>query len=163
MPKRSALLLILAGILAGAATVPSTTSRPATAPASAPATKPATTSAPAFKSAKDGIYNDAQLARGKKAYLASCARCHGDTLGGNDDAVALVGNDFLNDWAGKSVGDLEEYTRANMPSDGPGKLSRAEVTDIVVFILNQNSFPAGKNELPADVDVMKAIPIQVKK
>src|SRR5436309_3115474 len=131
MKKRSAFLLVLTGVLLGAATVPSTTSRPATAPATAPAAGTATTSAPALaKSAKDGIYNDEQLARGKKAYFASCARCHGDTLGGNDDAVPLVGKEFLDDWSAKSVGDLEEYTRKQMPSDGPGKLTRREVTDI---------------------------------
>src|SRR3954470_19244285 len=105
MTKRAATFLILPVILWGAASVPTT------APSRAPATAPATSTKPAAKTTADGVFNAAQLARGKTAYANSCARCHGETLAGNDDAVALVGDAFLKEWTGGSVGKLVEYTR----------------------------------------------------
>src|SRR6185503_2683525 len=82
------------------------------------------------KSVLDGVYNSAQVARGRKAYDSLCARCHGETLGGGEDSPALVADDFLNNWYGKSLGELVEYTREEMPSDGPGKVTRKQSTDI---------------------------------
>jgi len=156
MAKRATTFLILPLILWGAASVPSRT--PATAPATAPATSPAPS-----RSTADGVYNAEQLARGQKTYASYCARCHGDTLGGNDDAVALVGAEFLKDWTGQPVGKLVEYTRTQMPADGPGKLTRKECTDIVAYLLNANEFPTGKAELSSDLKDLNAILIQVKK
>ena len=37
-----------------------------------------------------------------------------------------------------------------MPQDAPGRLSDAEYTDVVAFMLEANSYPAGEVELPAD-------------
>ena len=34
-----------------------------------------------------------------------------------------------------------------MPSDGPGKLSRRQCTDIIANLLSANGFPAGESEL----------------
>jgi mono/diheme cytochrome c family protein len=170
MTNRSIFLVVLAGILLGAASAPSTSSRPAaTAPAaSAPATSApataATTSRPAAaRSTLDGVFNDEQVARGKKFYLNSCARCHGDTLNGNDDAVALRGAEFITPWSNKAVSELVEYTRTQMPGDSPGNLPRKEVTDIVVYLLSANGMPAGKAELSSELDELKRVQIQVKK
>jgi len=124
------------------------TSKPSTAPA---------------RSVWDGVYSKAQSDRGRKAYDSLCARCHGDTLGGNDDAPALVDELFLKKWEGKSVGTLVEYTRKEMPSDGPGVLNRGQCTDIVAFLLNSNSFPAGNSELSPELDPLNAIQIKTKK
>jgi len=160
MDKRTTAILIVAATLLGAAAAPSTA--PSTKPAaSQPASQPAT--AAAGRTAKDGIYTAEQLERGKKAYFASCARCHGDTLLGNDDALPLVGDEFLDKWKGKSVGKLVEYTRLEMPSDSPGKLSRKDCTDIVIYLLNQNGYPAGKAELKPELDELNGILLQEKK
>ncbi len=171
MTNRSIFLLVLAGILLGAASAPSTSSRSAsTAPAraasttSAPATTPSTSSRPAAaRSTLDGVFNDEQVARGKKFYLNSCARCHGDTLNGNDDAVALIGAEFIGTWSGKPVSELVEYTRTQMPGDSPGNLPRKEITDIVVYLLSANGAPAGKAELSSELDDLKRVQLQVKK
>jgi mono/diheme cytochrome c family protein len=164
MVLRISMLLVLALGLSGAATAPSTmpSTQPATAPATAPATRPATGPA-ASKSTFDGVSTTEQIARGKKSYFASCARCHGDTLLGNDDAVALVGGEFVAKWSGGSVGKLVEYTRKEMPSDGPGKISRRECTDIIAYLLNANGVAVGKVELLPELEDLNDILIQVKK
>jgi len=162
METRAIVLLIVPVVLASASAAPAPSSAPATsAPASAPATSAAT--APAARSVWDGVYTADQLDRGKKAYNSSCARCHGDSLLGNDDAPALVGKDFLTKWSGKSVGEVVQLTYKTMPSDGPGKLSRKQSADMVAYILNSNDFPVGKTELPPDADTLNTILIQAKK
>jgi len=117
----------------------------------------------ASRTAWDGVYSSGQSDRGKKAYNSQCARCHGETLGGGEDSPALVDQEFLKNWHGKSVGRLVEYTREEMPSDGPGKLSRKQCTDIVAFLLGANGFPAGERELEPDVELMNQIQITPKK
>ena len=111
----------------------------------------------------DGVYSKEQADRGKKAYGSLCARCHGDNLLGNDDATPLVGKEFLKKWEGKSVASLVELTRKEMPSDGPGKLSRKQCTDITAYVLSVNDFPTGQSELLPDSDVLKTILIRAEK
>ena len=134
----------------------------------APAAVPAEASPPAAKAAAprsvlDGVFSKEQLARGQKAYNSLCARCHGDNLLGGEEATPLVGQDFLKNWTAKSVGALLEYTRKEMPSDGPGKLSRQQCADATAYVLSANGCPAGDAELPADPEAASQILIQPKK
>ena len=115
------------------------------------------------RSVLDGVYSAAQLIRGRKAYDSLCARCHGEALGGGEDSPALVNEDFLNNWNGKSVGALVEYTREEMPSDGPGKVTRKQATDITAFVFSENDFPAGPRELEPNLDALNQIIITLKK
>ena len=114
---------------------------------------------PSGPSAWDGVYNAEQVERGKTAYNALCARCHGETLGGGENSPALVDDVFFAFWGGKTVGALVEYTRTTMPSDGPGKISRKRCTDIAAYLLSANGFPAGAQELPAELDALNQITI----
>ena len=115
------------------------------------------------RSILDGVYSAAQVTRGRKAYDSLCARCHGEALGGGEDSPALVNEDFLNDWYGKSIGELVEYTREEMPSDGPGKVTRKQSTDITAFVLSANDFPAGSRELEPNLEALNQILITPKK
>jgi len=118
--------------------------------------------AAATHSVWDGVYSKDQATRGQDAYNAKCARCHGDALLGGEDAPPLVDKDFLDRWNGKSVGSLIEFTRKTMPSDGPGKLSRQQCTDIIAYLLGANRFPAGTTDLPSDPAVLDEILFQPK-
>ena len=111
----------------------------------------------------DGVYSKEQAGRGQKLYNAQCLRCHGEALLGGENSPALVDNDFLEKWNGKSVGSLVELTRKTMPSDGPGKLSRRQCTDIIAYLLSANGYPAGETELASDPAILDEILIQQKK
>jgi len=115
--------------------------------------------AAASRSAWDGVYSKEQAERGHTLYNAQCARCHGETLGGGENSPALVDDVFFTFWGGRTVGDLVEYTRTTMPSDGPGKISRRRCIDIAAFLLSTNGFPAGGQELPAELDALNQIAI----
>ena len=114
------------------------------------------------RSVWDGAYTEGQAKRGGDVYSQECASCHGQTLAGGEAAPGLIGSDFLQEWAGLTVGDLFERIRVAMPQDSPGRLSRQQYADIVARILNANEFPAGESELGTDVAVLKQIAIQEK-
>lgn len=116
----------------------------------------------ASRSVWDGVYTKEQAVRGRTAYGSLCARCHGDALLGGESSPPLVGEDFLDKWNGKTVGELVERTRKTMPSDGPGKISRRQTTDMIAYLLSENAYPAGKTELEPDPTVLEEIQIQPK-
>ena len=97
----------------------------------------------------DGVYTEAQGARGKKAYGQSCEYCHGPDPGGNpaDEVPALVFDAFLMTWRDRTVKDLFDRISRSMPHDGPGSLSSRAYVDIVSYILEANQFPGGTREL----------------
>lgn len=97
----------------------------------------------------DGIYTEAQAARGSQQFLQHCSVCHAANLSGNNETPPLVGQ-FMPDWAGSTMDDLFDYISTTTPLDRPGSLSRDAYVDIVAFILKANGFPAGQSELQAD-------------
>jgi mono/diheme cytochrome c family protein len=115
------------------------------------------------RSAYDGVFSSEQVTRGRRGYNSLCARCHGEALGGGEDSPALVEKEFLKNWIGKSLGELIEYTRTEMPSDGPGKVTRKQSTDITTYVLSLNGFPTGATELPPDLEILNQILITPKK
>ena len=116
----------------------------------------------ASRSVWSGVYSQDQASRGQKAYNSQCARCHGEALLGGENSPPLVDPDFLEKWYGKSVGSLVDFTRKTMPSDGPGKLSRRQCTDMIAYLLSANGFPAGESDLDSDAAVLNEILIQPK-
>ena len=115
------------------------------------------------RSVWDGAYTKAQATRGQAIYRQECARCHGENLLGGDDAPAVVGEDFLEQWKGKTVGGLFEVIRKTMPTDGPGVLSRRQCSDITAYMLSANEFPAGTKELDTEDAPLNEIRIEPKK
>ncbi len=111
----------------------------------------------------DSVYSDEQAARGETLFKDKCSRCHGETLKGIDDAPPLAGKEFLSGWEGKTLGTIFERINSSMPSDDPGTLSKAQISDLVAYILRFSAFPAGKTDLPADGDALKAIQIVAAK
>jgi S-disulfanyl-L-cysteine oxidoreductase SoxD len=110
-------------------------------------------------STRDGVYTDAQAARGEASYKKGCASCHGDKMEGSGQMPALAGDEFDMAWVGQTIDDLFERIQNSMPGDKPGTLSRTENADTVAYILKFNKLPAGKNELPSDADSLKKIQI----
>jgi len=105
---------------------------------------------PPTRTVWDGAYTAEQAERGKSAYAASCARCHGGSLEGGMGR-SLVGTSFWNKWREQSVGDLLDYVSKNMPmgQTSTTTLSAPVYADIVSFLLKSNDLPAGAAELTA--------------
>jgi cytochrome c len=110
----------------------------------------------AAKSIWDGVFTEAQATRGQERYRASCAACHAEDLLGAQ-GPALVGQAFLDRWAGSSVFDMAQVIKQSMPQEAPDSLGLPTYVDIVAFLLKSNGGPAGASELPADADALRKI------
>lgn len=104
----------------------------------------------------DGVYTDAQAARGTLAFSQSCSNCH--TLASQGKGP-LTGEKFWEGFAQKTVRDLLAFVRTNMPNGNGGSLPGSTYNELVALILKSNGFPAGTVELaPETVAGVQIIP-----
>jgi len=113
--------------------------------------------AAAARTTWDSVYTTAQASRGETAYEKTCARCHGASLGGGDESPALTGGNFLENWNGLPLSDLQKRIKTTMPSDTVGIYDIQLVTDVIAFMLRANGYPAGAAELPKEAEPLKEI------
>jgi len=106
-----------------------------------------------------GVYSQSQAARGEEQYRARCVSCHGNDLRGNSNSPGLVGLSFLFLWEGRTIGELFEKMRNEMPTDNPASLPAQSYSDILAYILSVNGYPAGDADLGISVEAMKRITI----
>ncbi len=110
----------------------------------------------------NGLFTDAQAARGQALYDSKCGKCHGNQLD-NGTAAALIGGKFTAKWAGKSVDDLYYITKTQMPYGAAGTLKDQEYIDVVAFMLKANGYKSGAQELKADPAVLKKLTIEAQR
>lgn len=123
----------------------------------------ATMAAQPSRTVWDGIYTDEQAARGEMLYAEQCAKCHGDTLGGQESAPALTGTTFYSNWEGEMLEPLFDRLRTTMPQDKPGSLSRSQNADILALMLKAGGFPAGATPLNGQAGALATITIRMYK
>jgi mono/diheme cytochrome c family protein len=109
----------------------------------------------------DGVYTEPQAARGKVGFDADCGICHGPDLTGAS-APALKGDAFLKRWEFKGLHTLVQKVFDTMPNGYATNVQEAVKVDMVAYILQQNGYPAGKDELKDDLDAMQEVPILIK-
>lgn len=133
-----------------------------TAPPSAPVEAPPAASAPAASptSVLDGIFTEAQAERGRAAYEAHCAECHGEGLGGGEMAPGLTGVAFRFRWRGLTVADIYDSVESTMPPEEPATLGDRTYIDVVAFLLSANGYPAGDRELAADPALLSGVAVE---
>ena len=100
------------------------------------------------KTVWDGAYSDAQAKRGEAVYVAECVSCHGEDLSGQQGR--LIGDRFMRDWREDNLNNLFRRTKAVMPRRAPGILTDGQYFDVVAYVLQQNGFPAGAQDLNAE-------------
>ena len=102
----------------------------------------------------DGVFSADQAARGKAAYDLSCSRCHNIALIGSERGPAVKGDAFLANWEKDTVAGLFTKIRDTMPEGNSGTVGDAAKLDILSYILQQNGFPGGADELKADLSLL---------
>jgi mono/diheme cytochrome c family protein len=98
------------------------------------------------RSVQDGVFTNAQAARGQALYAKQCAGCHGDALKGLQ-APPLAGDAFIANWQAQPLSALASKIRNTMPADSPGDLTAPQSADLVAHILKTGGFRAGTSEL----------------
>ncbi|MCY4056371.1 MAG: cytochrome c [Gammaproteobacteria bacterium] len=116
---------------------------------------------PPTRSVRDGVYTEAQAARGKTVYLEQCVECHKKDLRGDQQMTpSLVGIAFTFRWKDKKLYDYFVGMRNTMPQGAPGSLSEETYADLVAFLLSEMGYAAGKDELSTDPEVLSEIVIE---
>ena len=113
-------------------------------------------SAQATGTVQDGVFTDAQAARGQVVYSQQCASCHGNSLEGAQ-APPLVADSFVSRWQSQPLSDLASKVRNTMPAGNPGTLTPQQSADVVAHVLKSSGFPAGRTELAGDEAVLSRI------
>ena len=122
-----------------------------------------TVTAQATKSVNEGVYTAEQAKRGEALYKENCSACHGDNLEGSGPMPPLAGKDFLENWQGKTVGDLFEKTSTTMPATAPGSLSPEQAADVISFLLSKDAYPSGSTALDSKMEPLLKIKIDSPK
>jgi alcohol dehydrogenase (cytochrome c) len=112
---------------------------------------------------QEGLFTEAQAARGQSVYDQKCASCHGLRLEGGS-ASALAGGKFSDKWGrgDKSIDDLYFITRTQMPYGAGGTLSAQQYIDTVAYILKANGYKTGSRELAANSALLKQSKIETQ-
>jgi mono/diheme cytochrome c family protein len=108
------------------------------------------------RTVQDGVYTDAQAARGQTIYGAQCASCHGDKLTGIS-GPPLTGEGFVANWQAMPLSDLASKIKNTMPADAPGQLTPQQTSDLVAHLLKVGGFPASRTELASTDEALAAI------
>lgn len=95
------------------------------------------------RSTAEGVYTEAQAARGEQVNVEMCSSCHFP----EDE---WVGEEFLGKWLDRSAKDLFHDIRTTMPEDFPDSLSGQQYADVLAYIFRLNGMPAGPTELKPD-------------
>ncbi len=107
----------------------------------------------------DGVYAPGQAERGATAFQEACSRCHGVDLkgavpgaggSGGGNAPMLVGDGFMDRWREDNLVELFTVLRSSMPRQAITSVSDATKMDIFTFVLQENGFPAGTEDLNDD-------------
>ena len=105
----------------------------------------------------DGVFTDAQAARGAAVYEGSCSGCHRADLMGNT-GPALRDQRFTREFAGKDLRTLFAKVMT-MPRGAPASLGDSVYVDLVAHLLKENGFPAGSHELTSgELDAVRVLP-----
>jgi mono/diheme cytochrome c family protein len=102
--------------------------------------------AQSLRTVQDGVFTDAQAARGQALYAQRCASCHGDALKGAQ-GPPLSGAAFVIHWETEPLSTLVTKIEKTMPLDTPGQLTAPQVIDLVAHVLKTNGFRAGRADL----------------
>jgi mono/diheme cytochrome c family protein len=106
-------------------------------------------------------FTEAQVQRGKSIYQKNCQDCHGSTLdNGEFGGAPLKGLYFRQHWGSGDVSALFGYVNTLMPPDRPGQLSPQSYADLTAFLLSNNGYAAGAEELTPDQDAQRKMTLK---
>jgi mono/diheme cytochrome c family protein len=104
-----------------------------------------------LRSQRAPAFTKEQADAGRERYAVSCARCHGDDLGGNAGAPALAGSSFMATRGSQTTLDLYRYSQG-MPPEGP-RLQADQYVSVLAYVLQQNGASAGSQAMTASTAV----------
>jgi hypothetical protein len=99
-----------------------------------------------------GVFSTSQAERGRTVFTSHCARCHGPNRSLNDDV-------FMLHWEGHNLARLFRKIKESMPPGTDSALTDTEKLDALAYILQQNRFPEGQQDLSDNETSLEGIRI----
>ncbi len=96
----------------------------------------------------DGVYTEAQAAKGLEVHQQYCAKCHHHSY---------FQGAFLLAWQSQPVSALYDLIEMKMPEDRPGALKPREYAALLAYVFELNELPPGETKLSHDHDDMANI------
>jgi polar amino acid transport system substrate-binding protein len=109
------------------------------------------------------LYTEDQATKGALAYYKNCAMCHAPLLDGQSagySGPALKGPEFADPSYDFHVSDIFNFVAKLMPAATPGSLTHEQDVEIMAFILQQNGYPSGSNELVYEEAEKSRVPMR---
>lgn len=107
--------------------------------------------------AQDLSFTAAQVEAGITTYKASCQLCHGTTMANGQFGTPLRGSYFRKKWAGKSVGELLQFTIDSMPPDNKGGLPPEQYAAVLAYVFSRNDLQPGTTDLSSDPSALTSV------
>lgn len=108
-------------------------------------------------SAQEIRFSAAQVEAGIATYKETCQLCHGTTMANGQFGTPLRGSYFRKKWAGKSVGELLQFTLDSMPPDNKGGLAPEKYAAVLAYVFSRNELLPGETELSADPQALTSV------
>jgi len=112
------------------------------------------------KTVWDKVYTAEQATSGQMEYDTNCSGCHVKNLSGRDgggQGPELAGAAFKKKWNFQNLNQLYTEIKTRMPRQQPASLSAEAYLNIVAYILQANTFPAGEVALTPDSEALAGI------
>jgi nitrate/TMAO reductase-like tetraheme cytochrome c subunit len=106
---------------------------------------------------KDGWYSEEQAATGAKTYAQSCVPCHGANLEGGA-GPALKGASWQQLYGGAKLLTVWGEIKGPMAQYAGTTFTTQQSLDLLAYLLEQNSLPAGKQPLADTRELSDTIP-----
>lgn len=102
-----------------------------------------------------GSFTEVQAENGHGEYQENCVLCHGENLtSGEMGGPPIAGSYFFSRWSGRTVGELFDFIRTNMPYGEGGSLSTETYSEVTAYVLQFNGLPSGEEPLGPDSSVL---------
>jgi mono/diheme cytochrome c family protein len=100
-------------------------------------------------------FSAAQAARGEQVFNQTCGACHA--------ADVFIGQQFVDNWGDRRVGDFYSLVRTTMPVDNPGGLKDEDYLDVTAYLLKVNHAPPppAAESLSTDTTILRGRRIAV--
>lgn len=94
---------------------------------------------------------------GEATYQQNCAKCHGATLDGTPFGPPLLGDSFIQRWAGRPLADLFSFAKATMPPGGTSIISDSNYAAIIAYVLEAYGLHPTTDPLPTDLIALNGV------
>jgi mono/diheme cytochrome c family protein len=111
-----------------------------------------TLAAQSGRTVRDGVFSQAQAARGARVFASICTNCH-------EMAEFTAAGAYLEEVEGKPLWETFDFISTKMPDDDPGSLRLEEYAAVLAYIFSVYGLPSGDAELAVDEKSLEAITI----